>query len=137
MRNTRKPWGATHILSEIKRLEKEKLEMEEDTRKILKEVEKIKKSKTYGSKRSLYRVNSMLRCFPAWKERHSNLTIRIEKLEWDYRNIVEVLDKNCKYDDCNCNKINVIIYPKGSVHYAKEECSICGRYQKYLPFPEG
>ena len=39
------------------------------------------------------------------------------------------------YDDCDCNKINIIIYPKGSAHYAKEECSKCGRYQKHIPYP--
>ena len=133
--NHRKPWGATDILSEIKRLEKEKLEWEEDSRKILDEIEKIKKSKRYGSKRSLQRIDEMLSCLPEMRNRHYNLKIRTEKLKWDYRNIVEVLNKNCKY--CDCNKINVIIYPKGSAHYAKEECSKCGRYQKHVPFPRG
>tara|TARA_B100000131_G_C18094815_1_gene603604 strand:- start:1560 stop:1976 length:417 start_codon:yes stop_codon:yes gene_type:complete len=133
--NHRKPWGAYDILSEIKRLEKEKLEWEEDSFNILKEIKKIKKSKTYGSKRSLQRVDSLVRSLHPMRNRHYNLRIRIEKLEWDYRNIVEVLDKNCRYDDCDCNKINIIIYPKGSAHYAKEECSKCGRYQKHIPYP--
>ncbi len=132
--NHRKPWGATDILSEIKRLEKEKLEWEEHASTILKEIDKNKKGKRYGSKASLIREKSWTQSLIRIKKRHYNLTIRIEKLEWDYRNIVEVLDKNCKYDDCDCNKINIIIYPKGSAHYAKEECSKCGRYQKHLPF---
>ena len=133
--NHRKPWGAHDILSEIKRIEKEKLEWEEDSFNILKEIKKIKKSKRYGSKRSLQRVDSLVKSLHPMRNRHYNLRIRIEKLEWDYRNIVEVLDKNCMYDDCDCNKINIIIYPKGSAHYAKEECSKCGRYQKHIPYP--
>ena len=62
--------------------------------------------------------------------------MRIEKLEWDYCNIVEVIDEECKYEDCNCKKINLIRFPKDYIHYAKKECSECGRWQKFVPPPE-
>jgi len=127
------PWIEDNLEKEIKRLKDEKLEWEEDSRKILNEIENIKKSKRYGSKRSLERVARMIKCLPEMRNRHYNISIRIEKLEWDWCNIIEVIDKECKWDDCNCKKINVIRFPKDYVHYAKEECSRCGRWQKFIP----
>ena len=127
------PWIEDTLEKEIERLKEEKMEWEEHSRKILKEIETIKKSKRYGSKRSLQRIEKMLRCLPEMRNRHYNISMRIEKLEWDYCNIVEVIDKKCKY--CNCEKINFIRFPKNYVHYAKEECSRCGRWQKFVPPP--
>ena len=55
-------------------------------------------------------------------------------MEWDFSNIIEHLNKPCRYDGCDCKKINRIRLPKGD-HYAKEVCSKCGRWQKWTPFP--
>ena len=82
------------------------------------------------------RKKSIMSELPEMRNRHKCLKIRLHRLEWDSRNIVEVIERNCKYDNCDSNKINVIQYPKDFPHYAKEECSKCGRLQTYVPFPE-
>ena len=134
-RSQSNPWMEDSMEKEIKRLKEEKLEWEESSREILKEIKRIKKSKRYGSKNSLKRIERMLKCLPEMKNRHYNISLRIKKLEWDYCNIVEIINKECKYDDCNCKKINLIRFSKDYVHYAKEECSKCGRWQKFVPPP--
>jgi hypothetical protein len=126
------PWLEDTLEKEIKRLKEEKLEWEETSREILKEIKRIKKSKRYGSKNSLKRIEKMLKCLPEIKNRHYNISMRIGKLEWDYCNIVKIIHEECVCDDCDCKKINIIRFPKTYVHYAKKECSKCGRWQKFL-----
>ena len=101
-RSQSNPWMEDSMEKEIKRLKEEKLEWEESSREILKEIKRIKKSKRYGSKNSLKRIERMLKCLPEMKNRHYNISLRIKKLEWDYCNIVEIINKECKYDACDC-----------------------------------
>ncbi len=131
--NRRKPWSANNLSDEIERIrekinyiEKEKIPM------MLKFLSNTDRKTRFTEQRK----KSIMSELPEMRDRHRNLKIRLRKLEWDSRNIVEVIEKECKYDDCDSNKINVIQYPKDFPHYAKEECSKCGRLQTYVPFPE-
>ena len=129
------PWIEDSMEKEIKRLTEEKEHLEEISIETIECINKNKKAKRYGSNASLMRENTFLKLLKDLKKRHYNISIRIKKLEWDYCNIVKVIDKECKYNDCNCKKINFIIFPKDYIHYAKEECSRCGRWQKFVPPP--
>ena len=131
--NRRKPWSANNLSDEIERIrekinyiEKEKIPM------MLKFLSNTDRKTRFTEQRK----KSIMSELPEMRDRHRNLKIRLRKLEWDSRNIVEVIEKECKYDDCDSNKINVIQYPKDFPHYAKEECSKCGRLQTYVPFPK-
>tara|TARA_Y100001963_G_C6474071_1_gene305821 strand:- start:72 stop:527 length:456 start_codon:yes stop_codon:yes gene_type:complete len=126
------PWIEDTLEKEIKRLTEEKEHLEEVSFQILKMAKETKKRIKRGIS-SQRRLNEITKCLPEIRNRHYNISMRIEKLEWDYCNIVEVIDKECKYKDCNCKKINLIRFPKDYVHYAKEECSRCGRWQKFIP----
>ena len=122
------PWIEDSLEKEIKRLKEEKKHLEEVFLEIMENIKKIQKRKN-GSER---RIEKLKKPLPEMKNRHYNISMRIEKLEWDYCNIVEIIDKEWQYDDCNCKKINFIRFPKDYVHYAKEECSRCGRWQKFV-----
>ena len=131
--NRRKPWSANNLFDEIERIreevnyiEKEKIPM------MLKFLSNTDRKTRFTEQRK----KSVMSELPEMRDRHRNLKIRLHRLEWDSRNIVEVIEKECKYDNCDSNKINVIQYPKDFPHYAKEECSKCGRLQTYVPFPE-
>ena len=126
------PWIEDSLEKEIKRLKEEKKHLEEVFLEIMENIKKIQKRKN-GSER---RIEKLKKPLPEMKNRHYNISMRIEKLEWDYCNIVEVIDEECKYEDCNCKKINLIRFPKDYIHYAKKECSECGRWQKFVPPPE-
>ena len=131
--NRRKPWSANNLFDEIERIreevnyiEKEKIPM------MLKFLSNTDRKTRFTEQRK----KSVMSELPEMRDRHRNLKIRLRKLEWDSRNIVDVIERECKYDNCDSNKINVIQYPKDFPHYAKEECSKCGRLQTYVPFPE-
>ena len=38
--------------------------------------------------------------------------------------------------NCTHEKTRINVLPQGSKHYAKEECADCGRYIRFVPFPE-
>ena len=128
------PWLEDTLEKEIKRLKEEKKHLEEVSREILKRAKETKKRLKRGTS-SPYRLHQLTRNLPEMRNRHHNISIRIEKLEWDLCNIVEIIDKDCKYDNCDCKKINFIRFPKYYIHYAKEECSKCGRWQKFVAPP--
>ena len=127
------PWIEDTLEKEIKRLTEEKEHLEEISKDTMENIDKNKKSKRYGSKASLIREDTFFKLLGELKNRHYNISMRIKKLEWDYCNIVKIIDKKCKY--CDCDKINFIRFPINYVHYAKEECSRCGRWQKFVPPP--
>ena len=131
--NRRKPWSANNLSDEIERIREEINYIEKEKIPMMLEFLSNTDRKTRFTEQ---RKKSVMSELPEMRDRHKNLKIRLHKLEWDSRNIVEVIEKECKYDDCDNNKINVIQYPKDFPHYAKEECSKCGRLQTYVPFPE-
>ena len=129
----RKPWGANNLPDEIERIRKEINYIEKEEIPIILKFLSNTERKTRFTEQRKKSVKSEL---PKIRDRHRNLKYRLNNLEWDLRNIVKVIERNCKYDDCDNNKINVIQYRKNFAHYAKEECSRCGRLQTYVPFPK-
>ena len=130
------PWIKDSLEKEIKRLTEEKLEWEKHVLIILKEIDKNKKGKRYGSKASLKREKDFLDTLKKIKNRHYNISMRLERLEWDYNNIIKVIDQECMYDDCDCKEINLIRFPEHYCHHSKKECSKCGRWQKFVSLYE-
>jgi len=127
----RKPWSEDNISDEIERIKEKIKYIEAWGPKTANEIQRLQKIDLNHKL-----VKPLLKPLSEMQHRHKSLKIRLRKLEWDSRNIVEVIERNCKYDDCDNNKINVIQYPKDFPHYAKEECSKCGRLQTYVPFPK-
>ena len=103
--------------------------IEEEAKNIMKKVEKIKERIKKGTS-SKSRLDKITKHVPKMEKRHHNIDIRIENLEWDFSNIEKVVDKKCKY--CDCKKINIIKLPNNHPHFAKEECSSCGKGQKFI-----
>ena len=126
------PWVEDTLEKEIKRLKLEKKNIEEEAKNIMKKAEKIKERIKKGTS-SKSRLDKMTKHIPEMMRRHHNIDIRIKNLEWDFSNIEKVVDKKCKY--CDCKKINIIKLPNNHPHFAKEECSSCGRGQKFIPYP--
>jgi hypothetical protein len=130
------PWIEDSLEKEIKRLKEEKLWKENYVPTILKRIDKNKKGKRYGSKASLKREKDFFDNLIGIKRRHYNISIRLEKLEWDNNNIIKVIDQECIYDDCDCKEINLIRFPEHYLHHSKKECSKCGRWQKFVSLYE-
>tara|TARA_B100000214_G_C23940904_1_gene615672 strand:+ start:1047 stop:1499 length:453 start_codon:yes stop_codon:yes gene_type:complete len=129
-------WREKTLEKEIKRLKKEKEDIEKISYDLMESI-KIYKSTTWTNKQkkklSERHIKSEKRRIKELVNRHRNISSRILNLEWDNCNIEKVIRKKCKWDDCNCRKINLIRFPSYYTHYAKEECSECGRWQKFIP----
>jgi len=62
-------------------------------------------------------------------------TQRYHKLIWDTDHTEDWgVEHDCRYDDCDC-KISRKVISHFEQHYAFLECSLCGRWQKWLKKP--
>ena len=132
-------WREKTLEKEIKRLKKEKEDIEKRSYDLMESI-KIYKSTTWTNKQKKKlcerHIKSENRVIVRLVNRHKNISRRILNLEWDNCNIEKVIRKKCKWDGCNCRKINLIRFPSYYRHYAKEECSRCGRWQTFIPEPD-
>mgnify|MGYP003155293545 CR=1 FL=1 len=128
--NQKKPWRKSTMEEEIVRLKEEEMELQKWANEKILKIKRLKKRKNGNHKKFMMEIKSD---FLRNKRRHELLKSRRETLEWDSRNIIGTIEEDGKW--CSSKKMNIIMYPKGSQHYAKIECCKCGRTQGYVPFP--
>jgi len=126
----KKSWEKPTMKEEIARLKEEEIEWENWANEKIAKVKRLEKRKNGNPKKFMMEIKSD---FSKIKRRHELLKSRRERLEWDSRNIIGTIEEDGKW--CSSKKMNIIMYPKGSQHYAKIECCKCGRTQGYVPFP--
>ena len=129
-------WREKTLEEEIKRLKKEKEDIEKryyDHMESIKIYKSTKWTNQQKRRKSYSKIQREKKDIGKQKNRHQNISRRILNLEWDNCNIEKVIRKKCKWEGCNCRKINLIRFPSHYRHYAKEECSRCGRWQIFIP----